>query len=250
MTAHQKTNSITAIETLKDEVACEDCDFFAVLEVIADNDDFAPIEPLLNRCQKVSKGESVFRVGQPFYAACAVKSGTFMSYRMLPNGDPQVLRFYFPGEIFGLDGIASGQHEYATKALEAGSICELHFNQMDRGGSSYIDLQDSLIRIMGGQIGQAQRQSLLAARQSADERVAAFLIDLYDRLNKRKIAHATFRLAMSRQQIASFLGIAVETVSRVLKRFQVQGLLKVRGKQVSLLDVGGLEVIAGVSLSP
>ncbi|VAX07653.1 hypothetical protein MNBD_GAMMA26-1396 [hydrothermal vent metagenome] len=230
------------------EVACANCDFFDVLEVIEGNADCQFINPMLKKRQKISKGESLFRIGQPFYAAYAVKSGTFMSYRLLDNGEEQVLRFYLPGEVFGMDAIASDQYEYVTKALEPGSVCELHFGQMGKGSDSYVDLQSSLIRVMGSQIGQVQQQSLLASRPSADERVAAFLLDLSSRLNRRQIEHLDFRMAMSRQQIASYLGIAIETVSRVLKRFQQQGLLEVSGKRVSLLDVDGLQAIAHIPL--
>jgi len=229
------------------EVACSNCDFSEIQDVILGVDDLSIVSKLLKRCQQMQKGEGLFRVGQPFYAAYAVKSGTFMSYRLLDDGEEQVLAFHLPGELIGLDAIKEKQYSYSARALEPGAVCELYFNDLAMLGEGYADAQDSLIRVMGGQINRAQRQSLLAARQAADERIAAFLLNLSDRLGRRDFCSTNLRLAMSRQQIASYLGVAVETVSRGLKRFQTLGLLKVSGKQIELSDRAGLENIARIS---
>ncbi|MFC1602384.1 helix-turn-helix domain-containing protein [Pseudomonadota bacterium] len=228
------------------EVACNNCDFSEIQDVMLGIEDVSVIAQLLKRRQQVPKGEGLFRAGQPFHAAYAVKSGTFMSYRLLEGGEEQVLGFHFPGELVGLDAIKDGQYSYSAKALEAGSICELYFNDLALLGDGVVDAQKSLLRAMGGQINQAQRQSLLAARQAADERIAAFLLNISERFNKRDLCSTSLRLAMSRQHIASYLGVAVETISRGLKRFQTMGLLKVSGKQIELLDKAGLENIARV----
>lgn len=231
------------------EVACSNCDFSEIQDVILGVEDVSIVSQILKRRQQVPKGEGLFRAGQPFHAAYAVKSGTFMSYRLLEDGEEQVLAFHLPGELIGIDAIKEKQYAYSARALEAGSICELYFNDLAKLGKSYVDAQDSLIRVMGGEISQAQRQSLLAARQAADERIAAFLLNLADRFNKRDFCSINLRLAMSRQQIASYLGIAVETVSRSLKRFQSVGLLDVSGKQIEFLDRPGLESVARTSPS-
>ena len=212
-------------------------------------DDVSVISQLLKRRQQVPKGEGLFRAGQPFHAAYAVKSGTFMSYCLLEDGEEQVLGFHLPGELIGLDAIKDGKYPYSAKALETGSICELYFNDLALLGKGFAEAQGSLLRAMGGQINLAQRQSLLAARQAADERIAAFLLNLSERLGERDFCSTNLRLAMSRQQIASYLGVAVETISRGLKRFQTLGLLKVSGKQIALLDRAGLENIARISQS-
>lgn len=229
------------------EVACNNCDFSEIKEVILGVEDVSIASRILKRQQQVLKGEGLFRAGQPFHAAYAVKSGTFMSYRLLEDGEEQVLAFHLPGELIGIDAIRDSYYSYSARALEPGSVCELYFNDLARLGKGYVDAQDSLIRVMGGQISQAQRQSILAARQAADERIAAFLLNLAERYNKRDFCGTKLRLAMSRQQIANYLGVAVETVSRGLKRFQSVGLLDVSGKQIDLLDKTGLENIARIS---
>jgi len=228
------------------EVECNNCDFSEIQDVILGVKDLSAVSQILKRRQQVPKGEGLFRAGQPFHAAYAVKSGTFMSYRLLEGGEEQVLGFHLPGELIGLDAIGSKQYSYSVKALEASSICELYFNDLKMLGDGYSDMQDGLIRVMGGQINQAQRESILAARQAADERISAFLLNLSGRLGDRGYCTTNLRLAMSRQQIASYLGVAVETISRGLKRFQSVGLLKVSGKQIELLDRAGLEIIARV----
>jgi len=229
------------------EVACDNCDFSEIQDVMLGIEDVSVVSQLLKRRQQVPKGEGLFRAGQPFHAAYAVKSGTFISYRLLDDGEEQVLAFHLPGELIGMDAIMDKKYSYSAKALEPGSICELYFNDLAKLGAGYVDAQDSLIRVMGSQIGEAQRNSLLAARQSADERIAAFLLNMSDRLGKRDFCSMNLRLAMSRQHIASYLGVAVETISRGLKRFQAMGLLKVSGKQIELLDREELENIARVS---
>jgi len=247
MTKQKTTQDTSTKPSSCKEVACNNCDFSEIQDVILGVDDVSVVSQLLKRRQQMPKGEGLFRAGQPFHAAYAVKSGTFMSYRLLEDGDEQVLGFHLPGELIGIDAIREGSYSYSAKALESGSICELYFNDLALLGKGYVDAQDSLIRVMGGQISRAQRQSLLAARQSADERIAAFLLNLSERFNTRDICSTNLRLAMSRQHIASYLGVAVETISRGLKRFQSMGLLKVSGKQIELLDKPGLENIARVS---
>jgi len=251
MTTNKSTgrNASTKPSSCK-EVACDNCDFSEIQDVLLGVEDASVVSQLLKRRQQLPKGEGLFRAGQPFHAAYAVKSGALMSYRFLEDGEEQVLGFHLPGELIGLDAIKDGVHSYSVRALEASSVCELYFNDLAMLGEGYVDAQGSLLKVMGGQINRELRQSLLAARQSADERIAAFLLNLSDRLGNRDFCSVNLRLAMSRQQIASYLGVAVETISRGLKRFQSLGLLKVSGKQIELLDRGGLEDVARISRTP
>jgi CRP/FNR family transcriptional regulator len=229
----------------KPQVACSYCDFYGFLDLLDRFKDTGLYKQLLKRQQPVAKGENLFRAGQPFHAGYAVNSGAFMSYRLLENGEEQILGFHYPGELFGLDALKSGSYEYSTRALEPGAVCEIDFEDFKlMGGESYTRAQNELIRVLGGQIVEVQRQGLLAAKQSAEERLASFLLDIAQRLAQRGFQNPDLKLSMSRQEIASYLGLAVETVSRMFKRFQSQGLLTASGKRVSLLDMAGLEKVA------
>lgn len=238
------TNSDTVCRS-KPHVACSYCDFYGFLDLLERFRDTGLYKQLLRRQQPVAKGENLFRAGQPFHAGYAVNSGAFMSYRLLENGEEQILGFHYPGELFGLDALKSGSYGYSTRALEAGAVCEIDFKDFKMmGGDSYSQAQNELVRVLGGQIVEVQRQGLLAAKQSAEERLASFLLDTVQRLAQRGFPSDDLKLSMSRQEIASYLGLAVETVSRMFKRFQANGLLTASGKRVSLHDVAGLEQIA------
>lgn len=233
----------------KPQVACNHCDFFGFLEVLEPFKETGLFDQLLKRQQPVAKGENLFRAGQPFHTGYAVTSGSFMSYKLQENGEEQIIGFHYPGELFGLDALQTGNYEYSTRALEPGNVCELDFKGFHKLDGAHADAQQELIRVLSGQILQARHQSLLSARQSAEERLAAFLVDLSNRLISRGYPGTDLKLSMSRQEIASYLGLAVETVSRMFKRFESQGLLTASGKKVSLLDMEGLQDIARLSPS-
>lgn len=243
-----KLNKIATCRN-KPQVACNHCDFFGFLEVLEPFKEQGLFDQLLKRQQPVAKGENLFRAGQPFHTGYAVTSGSFMSYKLLENGEEQIVGFHFPGELFGLDALRTGYYEYSTRALEPGNVCELDFKGFHKLDAAHAAAQEELIRVLSGQISQARLQSLLSARQSAEERLAAFLIDLSTRLTSRGYPGEDLKLSMSRQEIANYLGLAVETVSRMFKRFEAQGLLTASGKKVSLVDMAGLEEIAGMSRS-
>lgn len=228
----------------KPQVACSHCDFYGFLDVLEPFKETGLFEQILKRQQPVAKGENLFRSGQPFHTGYAVTSGSFMSYKLLENGEEQIVGFHYPGELFGLDALKTGYYEYSTRALEPGNVCELDFKGFHLLGEGYAEAQQKLIQVLSAQILEAQRQSLLAARQSAEERLAAFLVDLSNRLTARGYQGMELKLSMSRQEIANYLGLAVETVSRMFKRFEAQGLLTASGKKVSLLDKNALAEIS------
>jgi CRP/FNR family transcriptional regulator, anaerobic regulatory protein len=230
------------------EVACANCGLFGVLGVVSKLEQSTPdhLEKILKKSQVVAKGENLFRTGQPFHGLYAVKSGSFKSYSFLEGGQEQVAGFHFPGDLLGLEAVSSTRYSYSARALENSSVCELKFEELALMQDHFQQFQEQLVLLLSDQILREQRQSGLSIRQSADERMAAFLVGLSCRLSERGLASTEFRLSMSRQDIASYLGLAVETVSRTLKQFQKRGLLQVKSKQISLLDKTGLRGIAQI----
>jgi len=230
------------------EVACVNCGLYGILGVLSKLEDSTPehMEKILKRRQVVAKGENLFRSGQPFHALYAVKSGSFKSYSYLENGQEQVVGFHFPGDLLGLEAVSSAKYSHSSRALEGSSVCELGFEELDLMREHFQQFQEQLILLLSDQVLREQRQSGLSVRQSADERVAAFLIGLSCRLAERGLDADEFRLAMSRQDIASYLGLAVETVSRILKLFSERGLLSVQSKKINLIDKPGLKEIAHI----
>ncbi len=233
-------------QSCKAEVACANCGLYGILGVVSKLEQSTPehLEKILKKRQTVLKGENLFRAGQSFNGLYAIKSGSFKSYSFLEGGLEQVVGFHFPGELLGLEAVSSARYANSARALEDSSVCELNFDELELMQDDFHQFQEQLILLLSNQVLLEQRQSGLSIRQSAEERLAAFIIGLSTRLEERQLAASEFRLTMSRQDIASYLGLAIETVSRILKLFQKRGLIEVQSKQIKLIDMPGLREIA------
>jgi CRP/FNR family transcriptional regulator len=234
----------------KTEVACEECGLFGFLRLLTvidpQGERSEPLAGVLSRRTRIPKGETLYRHGQQLQAVFAVKSGAFKSYTLLDTGEEQVTSFHFPGELIGLDALKGNRHQYTVKALEDSSVCQLQFRELERSGVRLAEFREQMIKAMSEKIGEQSRLLLVSSRPSAEERLAAFVLNVSRRLEVRGFPSEAFRLAMSRQDIASYLGLAVETVSRMFKRFQAEGLLSVSGKQLRILNRTALQLLAKV----
>ncbi len=202
---------------------------------------------ILTKKRPYVAGERLFQAEQPFTAVFAIKSGAVKSYCTL-GGRQQIIGFHLPGELLGLDAL--GAHYRSTaEMVESGSVCELSFENLALLNQHYPAFQDQLIKLTSQQILVEQRQSLLSSRRSAEERLAAFILDYSNRLIARGFDGDQFRLVMVRQDIADYLGLAEATVSRAIQRFKRCELLKVSGKNVDILSREGLKKVAIEGLS-
>ncbi|HEX7111241.1 MAG TPA: helix-turn-helix domain-containing protein [Mizugakiibacter sp.] len=182
-------------------------------------------------------GEHVFRTLDPFKAVFAVRAGTVKTAVVDENGREQVLGFYLPGELVGLNAIYPEHYPCDAVALDTAYFCRFSFPAMSQLAQRMPAVQSHLFRLLSKEVGAA---SVLAGDYSADERMAAFLVDLADRYAARGFSAHKFRLSMSRGDIANYLRLAAETVSRVLGRFREQELIHVDGRDVEILDDGRL----------
>jgi len=186
-------------------------------------------------------GDHVFRKGDPFEAIAAVRAGTVKTYLVDRDGHERVLGFHLPGEVIGLDAIDDEHYPCNAVALDTVALCRFSFPKMAELAARLPGLQQQLFRLLSRDIGAAMR---LAGDWSADQRMAAFLLGLSQRLAMRGFSPRRFQLTMARTDIGNYLRLAPEAVSRVLKRFQDEGLLDVDRREVDLLDVAGLEALA------
>jgi CRP/FNR family transcriptional regulator len=186
-------------------------------------------------------GQRIFRSGDPFRALFAVRSGMVKTTLVDAEGREQVLGFYLPGEMVGLDAIYPEHYPCDAIALETTLCCRFSFPAMSALAARQPKIQQHLFRLLSKELGSA---SLLAGDHSADERMAAFLVDLGDRYAARGLSGTQFRLSMARADIANYLRLAAETVSRVLGRFREQKLIAIDGRSVQLLDPPRLRDIA------
>ena len=187
-------------------------------------------------------GDHIFRVGDPFEAIAAVRAGTVKTYIIDRDGREHVLGFYLPGEVIGLDAIDGETYPCNAVALDTAMLCRFSFPKIAVLATRLPGLQMHLFRLLSRDIGRA---ALLAGDWTADQRMAAFLIGLARRLAARGFSPNRFQLTMARTDIANYLRLAPETVSRVLKRFQDEGLLQVDRRELELIDRSRLERLAG-----
>ena len=186
-------------------------------------------------------GDHVFREGDPFEAIAAVRAGTVKTYVTDRDGREHVLGFHLPGEVIGLDGIDGDQYPCSAVALDTVMLCRFSFPKIAILATRLPGVQRQLFRLLSRDIG---RVALLAGDWPADQRMAAFLIGLSRRLAARGFSPRRFQLTMSRTDIANYLRQAPETVSRVLRRFEHEGLLHIKQRDVEILDIPRLEALA------
>ncbi len=191
--------------------------------------------------RKVARGETLIHAGDPFDALYAVRTGFFKSAITSRQGHQQVTGFQTGGELIGLGGIDIGRHEVDVIALEDSQVCVIPFDQLETIAREVPSLQRRFHRHMSHEIATDHEAMLQLGSMLADERVAAFLLNLVHRLEVRGFSSSSLLLRMSREEIGSFLGLKAETISRTLSKFQSDGLLFVRQRQIQFTDLAGLQ---------
>ncbi|HEX7931628.1 MAG TPA: fumarate/nitrate reduction transcriptional regulator Fnr [Paraburkholderia sp.] len=199
-------------------------------------DELQQIESLICPSRTIKQGETIYRASDAFHSIYAVRAGSFKTVIMHRDGREHVTGFHLAGDSLGLDGVCSGQHNCDAVALEDSKVCIIPFNRLETMCREVKAVQQHVHRMMGGEIVRESSQMMLLGTMSAEQRVATFLLNLSDRLRQRGYSPAEFHLRMTREEIGSYLGIKLETVSRMLSRFQREGLIDARGKNIRILD--------------
>ncbi len=232
------TRKLESVVSLKDiRVACKACSLKEIcLPVGIDKDDLERLDSIIDRKRPLTRGEHLFRVGDGFQSIFAVRSGSLKTYTTSEGGQEQVMGFQLPGELVGLDAIAENRHPLAAKALETTSICEIPFTELEYLSTQLDGLRHQLLRVMSQEIRDDEQNMVILGQKSAEQRLAAFLISISNRFQRRGFSATQFNLSMSRSDIGNYLGLALETVSRLFTRFQNERLLHVDRKHIELLD--------------
>lgn len=229
------------IELSRFKVSCESCSLAELcLPRGLCKDDLERLEAVVRRSRPLQKGEFLFRAGDVIGSLFAVRSGSVKLYTGMDNGDEQIIGFYLPGEILGLDAIEHNRHTCSAVSLETSSICSFPYSQLSEVCLAVLPLQEQMFRIMGREISAENELLLTLGKKSAEERISTFLISLSGRFKRLGYSAKEFRLSMSRQEIGNYLGLTIETVSRVFSRFQKGGLIKTSRRFVQILDLNGL----------
>jgi len=207
--------------------------------------DLAHIDTLVGARTRLRKGETLYRAGDPLTGLFAVRVGSLKTAVLAEDGREQVAGFHMSGEIVGLDGMGTEWHVSHAVALEDSEVCVMPLERLEKLAHDMPTLQRNLRRFLAREIGRQQSVMLMLGSMRAEERLAAFLLDLGARYRRRGYSGSEFVLRMTREEIGSYLGLTLETVSRLLSRFQQEGLIRVQGRGVTLLDQPALRELCG-----
>ena len=203
------------------------------------------LDRLVSTRRMLKRGDSLYRSGDGFGSIYAVRSGFFKSRVTTDDGRDQVTGFHMPGEILGMDGIGTERHTLDAVALEDSEVCVIPFARLEEISAEVKSLQRQFHKVMSRELVRDQGVMMLLGTMRAEERVSAFLINLSQRFLARGWSPSDFYLRMTREEIGSYLGLKLETVSRLFSRFQEEGLVSVQQKHIRILDVPGLKKIVG-----
>lgn len=246
MVIHQTPSPAPSIESCAQGVACRDCSLYQLcLPMGIEGADLDLLDRIIRRRRPLRRGEYLFRAGDPMHTLYAIRSGSVKTFTSASNGQDHVTGFSLPGELIGLDAIDSGVYPCSARALETSSVCEVAYEGLEALSMKIRGLQRQLLRLMSREIHHDEKMMMLLGRMSADERLAALLFDFSCRFHQRGFSSQMFRLSMSRNDIGNYLGLAVETVSRLFTRLQAEELLTVQNKFVKIHDVQRLHRLAG-----
>lgn len=202
------------------------------------------LDQIVQRRRPIARGERLFRLGDPLTAVFVARDGAFKSVSISEDGQEQVLGFHLPGELIGLDALGSGHHRCESVALTAANVCEVPYDQLSQVAAQVPSLQQQLFRVIGQSTDRDQDHFGMLLRRQANERIALFLHSLGERYLIAGHSDRQYTLPMSREDIARFLGLALETVSRGFTRLQDDGVIAVTGRHVEIVDAGALSRLA------
>lgn len=229
-------------ETIK--IACSDCNMRELcMPVGLSHDELDRIDDIIGARKKIKRGETVFHNGERFTNLYAIRTGFFKTCITSEDGRDQVTGFQMAGEIIGLDGIGHDHHTCDAVALEDGEICAMPFARIEDLSREVNALQHHVHKIMSREIVREHGVMLLLGSMRAEERLAAFLLNLAQRLHARGFSQSELVLRMTREEIGSYLGLKLETISRTFSKFVDDGIVQVRQRHVHIVNTDALQDI-------
>ena len=207
-------------------------------------EDMDRLDHIVKHRRLVGQNERLFLAGSESRSLYVAREGSFKTVAFSEDGQEQVIGFHLPGELIGLDALASGHHRCDALALERAGVCEIPLGDLERVAAQVLGLQHQLLRVIGRSMGLAQDHMQMLGRRQASERVMLFLHGLAERYRALGHPDNLIMLPMSREDIANYLGLAIETVSRSIRHLQDDGVIAVRGRQVRVLQSARFEALA------
>lgn len=228
--------------------SCATCSMHQLcLPLGLDQAELEKLDQIIGRRKKVARGSILYRIDDPFTSLYAIRLGHFKTFQVNPNGDQQITGFQMAGELLGMDAISGDRHLCDAMALEDSEVCEVPFQRLEELFSNIPTLLRHFHRIMSQEITREQNVMLLLGNMRADQKFAAFLVNLSSRYAARGYSSTHFQLRMSREEIGNYLGLTIESISRLLSKFKKEGLLRVTNREIEVLDLPKLKAVAAGS---
>jgi CRP/FNR family transcriptional regulator len=225
------------------QVSCNNCSLDAIcLPRGLSEREVASLSEVVKRKKTLQRGEYIYREGSSFKGILAIKSGTAKLIKDDPHGNEHIINILLPGELLGFDGLHDNRHSCSAVALETMSFCELPGDKLEGLCRQVPSLMRELFRHTGEKLNE-DRNQLVLHKRPAEERLASFLISLSERFKRRGFSASEFTLTLTRQEIGNHLGLALETVSRLLTQFQNAGLITVNNKHIHINNLNGLRAL-------
>lgn len=236
--------SVIPVTPLEIKTACSQCNLRELcLPFGLDPNEVDRLDELVGSRRKIKRQQHLYRSGDAFEAIYAIRAGSFKTDVILEDGRDQVTGFQMTGEVLGLDGISTEHHTCNAIALEDSEICAIPFSRLEVLSREIHTLQHHFHKVMSREIVRDHGVMMLLGTMRAEERLAAFLLNLSQRFTARGFSHAEFYLRMTREEIGSYLGLKLETVSRAFSKFQEEGYIAVQQKHIRILNVNGLKAL-------
>ncbi len=227
------------------KVSCAKCSLSALcLPHGLTDDEMDHLERVVIHKPTVQAGEALYFAGDEYRGLCAVRSGSFKTVLTTPDGAEQITGFYLPGELLGLDGLGNDRYRCSAIALETSSVCEIRKEDFKAMCRQVPNLQTQILHLMGDKFSQDQERLLALGQLKGEERIATFLLSMGTRLKTRGFSSTRFNLTMARHDLANYLGLAVETLSRMLSHLQEDGVIAVNRRSIEILDEARIRELA------
>ncbi|NYT85752.1 fumarate/nitrate reduction transcriptional regulator Fnr [Pollutimonas harenae] len=234
------------ISVTPDSTRCSTCMLNEIcLPLGMQRGDVNKLDELIKERIRIAKGSALFQLGDPTEAVYGIRSGSLKTQLEDSSGQVQITGFLLPGEIIGMDGLLDNTHVSNAIALEDSEVCVIRIDELDELSHHLPVLQQQLRRLMSKEISRSHQLVMSLGALRSEQRLAAFLINLSQRLSTLGYSPSEFILRMSREEIGNYLGLTLETVSRLFSRFAREGLIRVHQREVHILDMGGLRLLSG-----
>ncbi len=226
-------------------IHCQNCSISELCIPFSLNEqELDTLDNIIDRKRPIRKGEQIFQDGEALHSLFAIRSGTFKTFTIDSNGEEQITGFHLAGDLLGFDALANSEHQSFAQALETAMVCEIPYNTLDELSDSMPALKRQVLRLMSNEIRTDQEMLSLLNRKNAEQRLATFLSTLSTRYKARGLSPSEFRLTMTRGDIGNYIGLTVETISRLLNRFHKEGVISVDGKLITINNLEQLNKIA------